>query len=62
MIKPSKSEKELCFRIVKDISKESDDAKIEKIVKEVFRVAYSIGGDYGESTLEEIAKQLTFKA
>ena len=40
------------------IIKIDNDFECEKYVNEIFSVAYSIGGDYGETTLRAIAETL----
>lgn len=58
MYKPTESERSNCIRIVKDILKINNDSECEKYVENIFRITYSIGGDYNESTLKSIAEVL----
>lgn len=58
MYRPTESEKSNCMRIVKDILKIDSDSECEEYVNSVFSMAYSIGGDYSETTLRTIAKVL----
>ncbi len=56
MYRPTKSETKNCIQIVKDILKMDDDSECEKYVDSIFRISYSIGGDYSEKTLRAIAE------
>ena len=56
MYKPTEKEKNNCICIVKDILKIDDDNLCESYVNQIFSIAYSIGGDYGNKTLRSIAK------
>jgi len=58
MYNPTESEKSSCICIVKEKLKIDNDFECEKYVNEIFSVAYSIGGDYGETTLRAIAETL----
>ncbi len=55
MYNPTEKEKKMCRDIVKELLDGDEDIKIEKIVDEVFKTTYSIGGDYGENTLKQVA-------
>lgn len=41
---------------MKDILKIEDDFECEKYVDEIFKITYSIGGNYSEKTLRAIAE------
>lgn len=56
MYKPTEREKNNCIQIVKDILKLDNDYECEKYVDEIFRITYSIGGDYSKETLRSIAE------
>ena len=56
MYKPTKTEKNNCIYIVKDILKNTDDCECERYVDRIFAISYSIGGDYSEKTLRAIAE------
>lgn len=56
MYKPTEIKKNNCIQIVKDILKIEDDFECEKYVDEIFKITYSIGGDYSEKTLRAIAE------
>lgn len=58
---PTEREKSNCIRIIKDILKINDISECEKYANNVFRIAYSIGGDYSEKTLRTIAEILLKK-
>ena len=58
MYKPTESEKSNCVRIVKEILGSDNDFDCEECVNEIFSIAYSIGGDYGEATLKAIAESI----
>lgn len=58
MYKPTEIERNNCMRIVKDILKVESDSECEQYVNEIFKTAYSIGGDYSEKTLMSIAEVL----
>jgi hypothetical protein len=58
MYTPTEEEKSNCIRIIKDILKINNDSECEKYANNVFRIAYSIGGDYSEKTLSAIAETL----
>lgn len=58
MYKPTESEKSNCICIVKEILKIDNDFDCEKYVNDIFNMAYSIGGDYGETTLRAVAEAL----
>lgn len=56
MYNPTETEKNICIQIIKDILQIDDILECEKYVDNIFRIAYSIGGDYGEKTLRSIAE------
>ena len=58
MYKPTESQRNNCMRIVKEIYKIDDNSECEKYVNNIFSIAYSIGGDYGETTIRAIAEAL----
>lgn len=58
MYKPTESERNNCIRIVKEIYKIDDNSECEKYANNIFSIAYSIGGDYGETTIRAIAETL----
>ena len=43
---------------VKEIYKIDDNSECEKYANNIFSIAYSIGGDYGETTIRAIAETL----
>lgn len=47
-----------CICIVKEIYKIDDNSECEKYANDIFKVVYSIGGDYGEATIRAIAEAL----
>lgn len=55
MYQPTEEEKSTCYKIVKALL---PDSEVEKVAEEAFKIAYSIGGDYGESTLTAIVKAM----
>jgi len=61
MYQPSEEEKNNCAYIIKDILKNENDIVTNVYVEEVFKIAYSIGGDYSERTLRPIAEVLLKK-
>ena len=61
MYKPTEVEKNNCIRIVKDILKIESDSECEQYADEIFKITYSIGGDYSEKTLTSIAEVLQKK-
>ncbi len=56
MYKPTEMEKNSCIQIIKDILGIDNIVECEKYMDNIFRVAYSIAGDYGEKTLRSIAE------
>ncbi|MEY8266265.1 hypothetical protein AALA79_07835 [Lachnospiraceae bacterium 64-25] len=58
MYKPTESEKSHCVCIVKEVLGSENDFDCEKYVNDIFNIAYSIGGDYGDTTLRAIAEAL----
>ncbi len=56
MYNPSEREKQICYNIVKDLLDGYKEKEYNKIVNEIFLTTYSIGGDYEERTLREVAK------
>lgn len=56
MYKPTEKEKDVCIQIVKDVLKMENDCECVKYVEEIFKTAYSIGGDYSKETLMSIAE------
>lgn len=61
MYRPTEVERKNCIGIVKDILKIENDAECEQYVDEIFKITYSIGGDYSETTLKSIAEVLLNK-
>jgi hypothetical protein len=55
MYNPSKEEKQLCYNIVRELLNNDKEKEYSKIVNEILLTTYSIGGDYGERTLREVA-------
>lgn len=58
MYKPTEMEKNSCIQIIKDILEIDNIVECEKYMDNIFRIAYSIGGDCGEKTLRSIAEIL----
>ena len=58
MYTPTEKEKRNCIHIVGNIFNISNDDECKKYCDEIFKIAYSIGGDYSEKTLESIAEAL----
>jgi len=56
MYKPTEMEKKECIKIIKDILESENDLECKKYMDDIFDIAYSIGGDYGEKTLRSIAE------
>lgn len=50
-------EKKKCINIVKELLNSSDD-ECKRYSDEIFRIVYSIGGDYAEKTLRSIAEAI----
>ncbi len=55
MYNPTEKEKELCRDIVKELLDIDEETKYDEIIDEIFKITYSIGGDYGEDTLRKVA-------
>ena len=55
MYNPTEKEKELCRDIVKELLDIDEETKYDEIIYEIFKITYSIGGDYGEDTLRKVA-------
>ena len=56
MYNPNEDEKKVCDSIVRGLVKGKEDIYYERIEDAIFQMAYSIGGDYSENTLREVAK------
>ena len=50
-------EKKKCINIVKELLNSSDD-ECKRYSDEIFRIVYSVGGDYKEKTLRSIAEAI----
>ena len=45
----------MCRDIVKELLDIDEETKYDEIIDEIFKITYSIGGDYGEDTLRKVA-------
>ena len=56
MYKSTELQKINCSKIVKKILKTENAVDCERYVDDILNIAYSIGSDYSEKTLESIAE------
>ena len=57
MYTPTEDERKRSINIVKEILDSSND-EYKRYSDEIFRIVYSVGGDYGEKTLRSIAEAI----